>query len=381
MRLNGINGGISFKGSIIDSHMHYGHWYKYGAPGQLVFFDNNYLDSFVKNPLNVTVQGTSQQDSVEKVLISNLDCFVNNGMVDETAGNKAMLEFCEKNPKYFPLAACQPSKSDGNAVAINRLIQDNPGKFVGLKLHPRNFNLPADNFANRAYLRLAERYKLPVLIHSDIDLNKPIEQVDKTSSPELIHKLARKFPDVPVIMAHMGAGDAKSHQNAIDILLKSIDENDSKLYVDISWVDWGKDGLSAEEKPSLVKLIQELKKRNATDRILFGTDAPLGCYGENLQGGLSAKEAYEKVISDVKTVIKKNFAADADELIDRIFYKNADELFFKKDWSVPKNIFKNETSVGKAVGMTIGGLALLSGVSYLIKKIRNSNNKENQFRK
>ena len=31
MRLNGINGGISFKGSIIDSHMHYGHWYKYGV--------------------------------------------------------------------------------------------------------------------------------------------------------------------------------------------------------------------------------------------------------------------------------------------------------------------------------------------------------------
>ena len=105
-------------------------------------------------------------------------------------------------------------------------------------------------------------------------------------------------------MAHMGAGDAKSHQNALEELLKSIDEKDSKLYVDISWVDWGKDGLSSSEKPSVVKLIKELQKRNAVDRILFGTDAPLGCFGENLAGGLSARQAYEKTVGDLKTVIK-----------------------------------------------------------------------------
>ena len=254
-----------------------------------------------------------------------------------------------------------------------KLIQENPKKFVGLKLHPRNFNLSADAHEYKSYFKLAERYKLPCLVHCDINLNVPENQnVDMVSAPATIHKIAKTFPDVPIIMAHMGAGDEKSHQNAIDELLKSIDENDSKLYVDISWVDWGHDGLSSTNKPSIVKLITELEKRNATDRILFGTDAPLGCFGESLTGNLSAKEAYEKTVGDLKTVIKNNFGAKADELIEKIFYKNADELFFKKSWAVPNNVIKNQTSVTKAIGLGVAALALLTGVSWGIKKIRKS---------
>ncbi len=373
MRVEGLRG-LSFTGSIIDSHMHWGHWSRNNNPENLVFFNNDYLDAFVRSPLDVTVQGKKQQDNIEKVLISNLDCFVNGGIKDEISGNKEMLDFCNSNPKYFALASCQPSKTEGKAVAINNLLNENPGKFVGLKLHPRNFNLSAEHPSYRPYLQLAERYKLPCLFHSDINLNTTPENIDKISSPESIHKLAKKFPNVPVIMAHMGAGDAKSHQNAIDVLLKSIDKNDSKLYVDISWVDWGQDGLSSPEKPSIVKLIKELDKRNATDRILFGTDAPLGCFGESLKGGLSSREAYEKTVGDIKTVIKQNFGEKADELIDKIFYKNADELFFKKEWAVPKNIAKNKTSVGKAVAMAIGALLVLTGLSYLIKSFKSSDN-------
>ena len=365
--------GVSFKGSIIDSHMHWGHWNRNGNPQDYIFLNNDNLDTFIKSPLNVKVQDKVQQDNVEKILISNLDCFVNGGVKDEMSGNQEILQVCNSNPKYFALASCQPSKTEGNAVSINRLIQENPKKFVGLKLHPRNFNLSADAHEYKSYFKLAERYKLPCLVHCDINLNVPENQnVDMVSAPATIHKIAKKFPDVPIIMAHMGAGDEKSHQNAIDELLKSIDENDSKLYVDISWVDWGHDGLSSTNKPSIVKLITELEKRNATDRILFGTDAPLGCFGESLTGNLSAKEAYEKTVGDLKTVIKNNFGTKADELIEKIFYKNADELFFKKSWAVPNNVIKNQTSVTKAIGLGVAALALLTGVSWGIKKIRKS---------
>lgn len=377
MRIEGIKG-VSFKGSIIDSHMHWGNWTKDNNPKNLIFLNEEYLDKFVRSPLNVSVNGAKEEDNLEKVLISNLNCFVNNGIKDEKAGNDEILELCNKNPKYFALAACQPSKTEGNAAVINRLMKDNPGKFVGLKFHPRNFNLPADSHFYRSYLQVADRYKLPCLFHTDLNLNVAPDAVDKTSSPELIHKLAKKFPNVPVIMAHMGAGDAKSHQNAIDVLLKSIDNEDSKLYVDISWVDWGKDGQSAADKPSIVKLIKELDKRNATDRILFGTDAPLGCFGESPKGNLSTKEAYEKTVGDLKSVIKNNFGSKADELIDKIFYKNADELFFKKEWAVPKNTAKNKVSIGKAAGMAAGAILVLTGLSYLIKSLK-SNDDSNKI--
>lgn len=365
MRIGSVEG-ISFKGSLIDSHMHGGNV----LPDGKHMSSANNIDTFVKSPLEVTVQGVKQTDIIEKILLSNMDCLVKGGMKDEIAGNLEMLDFCNSNPKYFALAVCQPSKTDGNAKNISKLLKENPDKFVGLKFHPRNFNLSADDNAYKPYMRLAERYNLPCLFHSDVQIDAAGKVIDKVSSPEAIYRAAKRFPDVPVIMAHMGAGDAKAHQNAIDILLKSLDNKDAKLYVDISWVDWGKDGLSAESKPSIVKLIQELQKRNATDRILFGTDAPLGCFGEAVVKDVTPKQAYEKVVSDLKTVIKDNFKARADELIEKIFYKNADELFFKKDWTKIKNTVTQNTNIGKAACYVVGGLAVLSGIGYVIKKLK-----------
>lgn len=359
--------GISFKGAIIDSHMHGG---SILPNGKNLKNGNDIIDIFVKSPLQVVVQGVEQKDTVEKVLLSNMDCLFKDGYKDEITGNREMLDFCNNNPKYFTLAACQPSKTNGNAKNISKLLKENPDKFVGLKFHPRNFNLPADDSAYKPYMRLAERYNLPCLFHSDVQIDAAGKVIDKVSSPEAIYRAARRFPDVPVIMAHMGAGDARSHQNAIDILLKSLDNKDAKLYVDISWVDWGKDGLSAENKPSLIKFIQELQKRNATDRILFGTDAPLGCFGEAIVKDVTPKQAYEKVVGDLKTVIKDSFKNQADELIEKIFYKNADELFFKKEWTKAKNTVTQSTNIGKAACYIIGGLAVLSGIGYVIKKLK-----------
>ena len=67
----------------------------------------------------MNVNGVKQQDNVEKVIVSNLDCLIRNGMKNELEGNKALLDFCAKNPLYNPLAVCQPSKTGGNAANIN----------------------------------------------------------------------------------------------------------------------------------------------------------------------------------------------------------------------------------------------------------------------
>ena len=369
MRIHSVEG-VSFGSAIIDSHMHSGHWKRTQGSKELLNFDNDFMDRFVKSPLEVSVQGVKQKDSVEKAIISNLDCFVEDVLKDEMTGNKAMLDFCEKNPKFFALAACQPSKTNGNATNINRLISENPGKFVGLKFHPRNFKTPADSDVYRAYMYIAKKNNLPCVFHSDVSIDETGNVADNISSPEAIYRAAKVYPDVPVVMAHMGAGDAKSHQNAIDVLLKSIDNNDAKLYVDLSWVDWGVDGLSSVEKPSVVKLITELQKRNATDRILFGTDAPLGCFGEDLKGAYSPLRAYEKAVGDLKTIIKENFTTNANELIDKIFYKNADELFFQKQWAQAKEKVVKSTSTLKILAFMGLALAAIGGIGWLFDKLQ-----------
>ena len=158
MKVDKLQTNVTFKGSIIDAHMHIGHWNKNGNSNNTLNFDSNTIDEFIKSPLNVQVKGEAQQDSVEKVIISNLDGLVENGQ-DETTANKALLELCDKNTKYHALAVCQPSVTSGNSVNINNLIQENPDKFVGLKFHPRHFGAQADSDIYRPYMFVAERYK------------------------------------------------------------------------------------------------------------------------------------------------------------------------------------------------------------------------------
>lgn len=364
MKINCLNG-VAFTGKIIDTHTHMGTWR--GAWGGTVSFNEGAFDEFTKSPLDIVVGGVKQQDTIEKFIVSNLNCITDNGTVaDEIVGNKEMLDFCDKNPKFFPLAVCQPSKTDGNAKHISKLFKENPNKFIGLKFHPRSLELAADHENYRPYFRVAEKYQIPCLFHSDAAFDEAGKLVDEIASPKAIYESAREFPNVPVVMGHMGAGGVKAHNSAIEVLLSSIDKKDAKLFVDLSWVDWGNDGLSSENKPSVVRLIQELKKRNAMDRVLFGTDAPLGCYGEAPVSGKTPKAAYEKTVQDLKNVIKKNFGADADSIIDKIFYKNADDLYFNKTWNNIVDEVKGGPSVKKVIGIGLLCLAAVTGLKYLI---------------
>lgn len=329
----------SFRGKIIDSHVHTGRW------GQKVFGAEAF-DCFIKEPLNVNIGDEKQTDTVEKMLVSNIDCMVGDNSLGETSGNLAMLNICKKNPKLFPLAVCQPNRTNGNPKNIKNILDLNKGKFIGLKFHPEGLPLAANDSRYDEYLNLAEKKKLPCLFHSQVNVNwqpnedgvyiphlvEDVAQWDK-SDPEFIYELAKRHPKVPVILAHTGAGGAMAHKKAIDVIAKSIDRDDAKLYCDISWMDF-ENNLPSENPQSLLRLIHELRQRNALDRVLFGTDVPLGCYGENLatdgNGEVSSKEAYERTVSSIKTAIKKEFGKDADNIIQKIFYDNAENLFFPK---------------------------------------------------
>ena len=79
------------------------------------------------------------------------------------------------------------------------------------------------------YMKVAEQNNLPCLFHCDA-------AGCKYSSPEQIYELAKRHPKVPVILAHLGAGE-DSHSRAVKVLLDSINKGDATIYADISWVD------------------------------------------------------------------------------------------------------------------------------------------------
>jgi len=316
----------AFKSRIIDMHAHVGNWDNKS-------FDTNSFDVFLNSKFN-------KNDSIEKVIVSNLDCINPSIMQDEFVGNSDLLALIKNNPKFEALAVCQPNVTGGDITKIKKLFEKNPSSFVGLKFHPQLMQLPADSFSYDNYLDFAQKHQLPCLFHSDktYDVHYGFGFVDKKSDfsrPEQIYSLAKRHKNVPIILGHMGGNCDKNCEKAIDVILDSIEKSSANLYADISWVN-----PDTSEKPDIIAAIKRLKnttKGDQTNRLLFGTDAPLGrfCQTEN---GITPKQAYQKVVNDIKNEIRRNFEKqEAEVLIEKIFYKNADNLFFSKHKKNDKN--------------------------------------------
>lgn len=311
---------ISFKG-IIDTHVHLGHWYKAGKPGH--YYGKNTTDSFKAPFKNLNTEPEKDTfvknvDKVDTMLVSDLDVMSGDNYYNgEFSGNENFLKTLEDDPFYVPLAVCRPDKTGGDTKDIEKLLEKYPKSFVGFKFHPEAMGLVADDEKYEPYMNLAREKSLPCMFHS---------QGEGVSDVAAIYNLAKKFPEVPVILAHMGAGSAVAHQKAIDVFEKSLKNNDANLYVDLSWVDW-ENGLPSFEKPSVKKVLDVALKYDALDRILFGTDTPLGCFGENPEGGKSPQVAYEMSVDTLCGFIKRNYPDNYNEILNDIFKDNAAKLF------------------------------------------------------
>lgn len=346
---------VSFGGNrIIDSHVHIGKWGNKEYPVSSI-------GVFTNRPLE-------NGDTVEKMFVSSLEC-INDKGINEYAGNKQLLSEISIDPKLMPVAVAKPNMTNGNPELLEKLFREFPNKFIGLKFHPENIGIPANNSVYDNYVSFARKYSIPCLFHSasTYDVTYQDGSVGKHSElsrPEQIYELARRHKDTPIIMAHMGGNSGKNAQEAVDILVDSINKGNSTMYVDISWVN-----ADTSAKPDIILAIKKLQntdKGDMTHRILFGSDAPLGCFGE--YGGDTFK-AYSNVVQDVKTAIKEAFPDSADELIDKIFYKNASDLYFgdnKVVKSMPK--WAKVGLVLMAAGIVVG----LSAITVAAKKVSDS---------
>ncbi len=404
MKLDNISP-ITFK-SGCDMHAHRGNWWVKLSENQVGNFSgvvrNSANEPYVFRNLTgdlIEIANraiTNQEDKIDKVIISNLDCMVRNHpetsqsslfpngyafLKNEYDGNIELLKNAANSNEFF-YATGQPGY--GDAKILKKVLDESQGKFVGIKLHPQQLSIPANDKVYEPYMQLAREKKLPCLFHSELNIDwsvpegKVIEsrKLWKPSDPRYILELAQKYPDVPVILAHTGSGGAPAHKKTIDVMLKALDQNKANLYADISWVDFN-GGIPSDNPQSVLRLIKECKKRGQLHRILYGTDIPVGEYSIEgaAQHGLSPSQIYKMTVEKLKSAIRndKDLKDDAENIIDRIFRKNAEELFFEKKWlnnDSSKKIL-SKTRLGIALG--VGFLALGSLFAYSKTKDTNEN--------
>lgn len=147
--------------------------------------------------------------------------------------------------RFLPLYYANPHQGRQMVEELYHYVLEE--QFVGIKLNPLRHAYVADDAMLDPLMAAAKELELPVFIHCG---HPPY------SLPWSIALLAERFPQVPVVMIHMGHG----HGVYIDASLKMARRYDN-LYLEMS-------GMPMQSK------IKEAYETVGSSRIMFGTDAP-----------------------------------------------------------------------------------------------------------
>ena len=158
----------------------------------------------------------------------------------------------------------------------------------GLKLHPTNLHMDADDLRLVPVLRKAAELRVPVMFHA----NPCRLGFHDNCAPDKINRMIQVFPDLDVITAHLGG-------------MKWQDALSGCTWVDMSYI-----------LPKLVELYgieqtNRILRAFGPERLIFGTDFPDGDY-----------DVYFEILDQMDFT---------DEEIDRIAWKNILKLLTPED--------------------------------------------------
>jgi len=153
---------------------------------------------------------------------------------------------------------------------FEEMIKNNIDIIYAIKFHPYHSQTNFDDERSLQYVDLAKKYGLPVVVHTADSYE---------SSPMLVYKVAKKYPDVKFVMFHLGLGT--DNLEAID-LVSSL----PNLYGDTSWV-------TAEKARIAIK-------KCGANKIMFGTDNPID--GVDTLGRDDFYQAYFKDMKDLVSI-------------------------------------------------------------------------------
>jgi predicted TIM-barrel fold metal-dependent hydrolase len=244
---------------IIDIHTHFG-------------------DTEGRTYMPVSLQLKNMEDNgIDYALISNISCGYEKKEIEY---NKKLLDMIRENKDKLGcmLWVCPGITKEEREEFLNMYLE-NKDIVKGLKVHPDiSRKMPHDEDFDY-YYEMAEKYSLPVLIHTQDNTHSKISYFVNA---------AKKFPKVKFIMAHMGNGS--DGMEALDAL-----ETYENIYADTAWVSF--------------ELVKKAIADGYSHKIMFGTDNPIigsDCY----------------ILDDYKP-----FKEDGTEEMARIMYKNAKEIF------------------------------------------------------
>lgn len=260
---------------IIDSHVHIGSLIKFNMPKEMV------IESMKKYNIDFSL--------ISNIEGAEVDCDQEPIKIEDQHSqeeiNKSAIDFARNNKDKIGVLLWTRPRNESATKEFEDLIINNRDIVYGIKVHPFHSKIPFDSDKVQEYIKIAQKYNLPVLTHT---------ANDDCSSPRRVYEMALKYPKVKFIMGHMGLGT--NNEEAIDYISKL-----PNLYGDTTWV--------------LPDKAEKMIKKCGADKLLFGSDNPID--------GLDTynhKDFYKIYFDEFKNKIDK-------ESYNKIMYKNAIKVF------------------------------------------------------
>jgi predicted TIM-barrel fold metal-dependent hydrolase len=159
--------------------------------------------------------------------------------------NHALVETLAGDPRWVPCAQVNPN-APGAADAVRQALADLGCRMI--KVMPAIYNAPPLSAAVLALADLAREFGVPMNIHSTGNNGHPLE----------IGALAHRYPDVPIIMDHMG------YRNDGRAAITAAQDNPN-IFLGTT--------IAAYEPGFVATAIKEV----GAERVIFGSNA-LACY-------------------------------------------------------------------------------------------------------
>ena len=221
---------------IIDTHVHVG-----GDEAGFLMNEDMVLRSMEKYKIDISI--VSNGDSVEYWE----DCkrIPEDKQIKQEETLARVIRFCRENPgKIYGAFWCKPNH-ELVTEKIEKMIEENRDIVIALKVHPTLSNLSFADDKMHPYLKLAEKYQLPVIVHT---------ADDEVANPMRVYEMAIQYPQLNFIMAHMGL--CSDNTLAVELMEKA-----PNLYADTTWVS--------------VETTLEVIRRYGSERVMFGSDNPI----------------------------------------------------------------------------------------------------------
>lgn len=170
---------------IIDTHVHM------GKALNFIMSEKMILDSMKENHIDFSIVSNIEVIEVDH----NQHLLPKDKQISQIITSRKVINFARKHKDKIGVALWVKPLQEKPNQQLENLIKENRDYIYAMKFHPYHSKISFNSPEVREYVKLAEKYNLPVITHTAAGFD---------CSPLRVLEVAKDFPNTKFVMVHLG---------------------------------------------------------------------------------------------------------------------------------------------------------------------------------